>query len=74
MATDFMLGKTTLSDIDSVEYEWIRTLHSNAESRESILRCIQTCLGGDTHTAELFYDIAIHKKPHNLLLSYLEQS
>ncbi|OEF26310.1 hypothetical protein [Vibrio rumoiensis] len=52
MASPLKIGKETVLDAHSVEYEWIRNLASDGNSREQINHLIQYCLGGDDQIAD----------------------
>ncbi len=65
---DLKIGRETLLDLDSVEYQWIRTLASEGSTKESINHSICRCLGGNDHIADKIRKVALGKAPLTELL------
>ncbi|MDD1779686.1 hypothetical protein LRP49_00630 [Enterovibrio sp. ZSDZ35] len=70
MAT-FTLGRKTLVNRDSIEYEWVRQLVDEGEAESDVISAIQRCFGGDAETATLFLKVAIGQKSPGCLLTHL---
>ncbi len=66
------LSESTLTDLKSVEYQWVRTMYVEGYSEEEINRYILTCFGGDDVFADLFRKVALQKESIYTLLRYLE--
>ena len=65
------VGKDTLLDINSIEYQWIRNLVSEGNSPPQISTVIQRCLGGNLNTADIMRKVALKQIPVNQLLREL---
>ncbi|KLV11748.1 MULTISPECIES: hypothetical protein [Photobacterium] len=65
------IGKDTLLDINSVEYQWIRSLASDGNSPGQINDVIQRCLGGNPDLADTMRQVAMRQVPINQLLRCL---
>ena len=64
----FKIGRKTLLDLDSVEYQWIRTLASEGSSEENINHSICRCLGADHFIADKMRKVALGQAPLTDLL------
>lgn len=65
------VGKDTLLNINSIEYQWIRNLVSEGNSPHHINIVIQRCLGGNLDTADIMRKVALKQLPVNQLLREL---
>ncbi|WP_406734926.1 hypothetical protein RJD39_20445 [Vibrio scophthalmi] len=65
------LSETTLSDLKSVEYQWVRTMYAEGYNDQQIHHYIQTCFGGDETFATLFRRVALSQESIYVLLRYL---
>ena len=65
------VGKDTLLNINSIEYQWIRSLVSEGNSPHQINAVIQRCLGGSPNTADIMRKVALKQVPVNQLLREL---
>ncbi|MBY5948803.1 hypothetical protein [Photobacterium rosenbergii] len=65
------VGKDTLLNINSVEYQWIRNLVSEGNSPHQVNTVIQRCLGGSPDTADIMRKVALKQIPVNQLLRRL---
>lgn len=65
------LSEATLSNTQSVEYQWVRSLYLNGYSSEEINHYIQACFGGDSTFANLFRKVALHEESLYILLQHL---
>ncbi|WP_407331227.1 hypothetical protein [Enterovibrio sp. 27052020O] len=68
---DLKIGRKTLLDIDSIEYQWIRTLASDGSSTEMINTSIRRCLGGTDDVADRIRRVALGLTPVTDLLRVL---
>ncbi|MDP5252646.1 MULTISPECIES: hypothetical protein [unclassified Vibrio] len=66
------LSESTLTDLKSVEYQWVRTMYVEGYNDDDINRYILTCFGGDEIFADLFRKVALQKESVYTLLRYLE--
>jgi hypothetical protein len=69
--SDITLSQSTLTDLKSVEYQWIRTMYVEGYQRDEINHYIQTCFGGDEVFADLFQRVALEQESLYVLLQYL---
>lgn len=67
------VGKETLLNINSLEYEWIRGLSKDGNPPEEINKVIQRCLGGSTTVANTMRQVAIKQCSVHELLPLLTQ-
>lgn len=65
------LSETTLVNLKSVEYQWVRSLYVEGYQREEINHYINTCFGGDDTFADLFQKVALSQESLFVLLRYL---
>ncbi|MGF1688885.1 hypothetical protein L4C36_19755 [Photobacterium japonica] len=65
------IGKDTLLNINSLEYQWIRSLASEGNSPHQINTVIQRCLGGNANTADIMRQVAMRQASVNQLLRSL---
>ncbi|KXF83212.1 hypothetical protein [Enterovibrio coralii] len=72
--TTFTLGRKTLVNRSSLEYEWVRLLVSEGETQSDVISAIQRCFGGDAETASLFFKVALGEKSPGYLLTHLSLS
>ncbi|EOD81063.1 hypothetical protein RN22_02895 [Grimontia sp. AD028] len=68
---DLKVGRKTLLDTDSIEYQWIRTLASDGSSDEMINNSIRRCLGGNEDIADRIRRVALGLCPVTELLRVL---
>ncbi len=66
------LSTDTLTNLKSVEYQWVRTLYVEGYHASDINRYIQTCFGGDEIFADLFRKVAMQQEHLHTLLHYLD--
>ncbi|MGR5143491.1 hypothetical protein ACQKPX_17670 [Photobacterium sp. DNB23_23_1] len=66
------IGRDTISDVNSVEYQWIASLIYDGVEVESVIALIQRCLGGDEIVADYLRKIALHMCQPAELLHYLD--
>ncbi|MGF1684501.1 hypothetical protein L4D09_23490 [Photobacterium makurazakiensis] len=71
MTIPLKVGKETLLNINSIEYQWIRSLASEGNSVSQINTVIQRCLGGSSATADMLRQVALKQQPINQLLRSL---
>ncbi|GAL17014.1 hypothetical protein JCM19235_5563 [Vibrio maritimus] len=69
--SDITLSETTLTDLKSVEYQWIRTMYVEGYQREEINHYINACFGGDDVFADLFQRVALEQESLYVLLQYV---
>ncbi|GAL33253.1 hypothetical protein JCM19240_1949 [Vibrio maritimus] len=69
--SDITLSQSTLTDLKSVEYQWIRTMYVEGYQRDEINHYIRTCFGGDEVFADLFQRVALEQESLYVLLQYL---
>ncbi|MEZ8140430.1 hypothetical protein [Enterovibrio sp. FF113] len=69
--TTFTLGRKTIINECSLEYDWIRQQVAEGTESGLIISAIQRCFGGDEETAGLFFDIAIGESSPGILLAHL---
>ncbi|KII76588.1 hypothetical protein PL18_13020 [Vibrio renipiscarius] len=65
------LSESTLIDLKSVEYQWVRTMYVEGYDEQQINYYIQTCFGGDDTFANLFRRVALAEESIYVLLQYL---
>lgn len=65
------LSETTLSNLKSVEYQWVRTMYVEGYNNDEINHYIRTCFGGDYTFADLFRKVALQQESLYTLLQYL---
>nr|WP_100751806.1 hypothetical protein [Vibrio salilacus] len=65
------LTEATLSNLKSVEYQWVRTLYVEGYADEQINHYIRTCFGGDDLFADLFRKVALSQESLYVLLRHL---
>ncbi|CAH0529026.1 hypothetical protein [Vibrio hippocampi] len=70
--SDITLSESTLTNLKSVEYQWIRTMYVEGYSQDEINHYICTCFGGDLVFANLLQKVALEKESLYVLLRYLE--
>ncbi|MGR5092257.1 hypothetical protein ACPV5O_02040 [Vibrio maritimus] len=68
---DITLSETTLTNLKSVEYQWIRTMYVEGYQREEINHYINACFGGDDVFADLFQRVALEQESLYVLLQYV---
>ncbi|MEZ8143979.1 hypothetical protein A1OO_21645 [Enterovibrio norvegicus FF-33] len=68
---ELKIGRKTLLDPESIEYQWIRTLASDGSSKEMINSSIRRCLGGNDDVADRIRRVALGLTPVTELLSVL---
>ncbi|KHT63134.1 hypothetical protein RJ45_13715 [Photobacterium gaetbulicola] len=68
------VGKDTLLNINSIEYQWIRNLVSEGNPPQQINVAIQRCLGGSLDTADIMRQVALRQIPVNQLLRELPKA
>ncbi|MGR5065627.1 hypothetical protein [Photobacterium sp. DNB22_13_2] len=68
------VGKDTLLNINSIEYQWIRNLVSEGNSPHQINTVIQRCLGGNLTTADTMRKVALKQISVNQLLRELPKA
>ncbi|NVD08434.1 hypothetical protein FCU94_16430 [Vibrio sp. JPW-9-11-11] len=68
---DITLTESTLLNLKSVEYQWVRTLYVEGYGEQEINRYIRACFGGDETFADLFRRVALSQESHYVLLRYL---
>ncbi|WP_028024381.1 hypothetical protein [Enterovibrio calviensis] len=68
---ELKIGRKTLLDIDSIEYQWIRTLASDGSSNEMINTSIRRCLGGNDDVADRIRQVALGQSSVTELLRVL---
>ncbi|KJY84542.1 hypothetical protein TW81_03165 [Vibrio galatheae] len=69
--SDITLTESTLLNLKSVEYQWVRTMYVEGYADDEINRYIRTCFGGDAIFADLFRRVALSQESHYVLLRYL---
>ncbi|KKD61580.1 hypothetical protein RN22_04945 [Grimontia sp. AD028] len=69
--TTFALGRKTIINESSLEYDWIRRQVEEGTERSEIIGSILRCFGGDEEIAELFYSIALGESSPGILLTHL---
>ena len=62
------LSESTLNNLKTVEYQWVRTLYVEGYNNEEINHYIQTCFGGDNTFADLFRRVALDQESIYVLL------
>ncbi|USH05585.1 hypothetical protein K6Q96_20550 [Grimontia kaedaensis] len=72
--TTFALGRKTIINECSVEYDWIRRQVEEGTETEEIINSILCCFGGDEEIAVLFYSIAVGESSPGVLLTHLSLS
>ncbi|MGR5067734.1 MULTISPECIES: hypothetical protein [Vibrio] len=65
------LSEVTLSNLKSVEYQWVRTMYVEGYNEAEINHYIQACFGGDVTFADLFRRVALQKESLYTLLQYV---
>ncbi|EMN7335110.1 hypothetical protein WB897_003341 [Vibrio vulnificus] len=65
------LSESTLANLKSVEYQWVRTMYVEGYASDEINHYIQTCFGGDVTFADLFRRVALQQESLYTLLQYL---
>ncbi|CAM4158984.1 hypothetical protein [Vibrio agarivorans] len=65
------LSEQTLSNLQSVEYQWVRTMYVEGYNESEINHYIQTCFGGDDLFADLFRRVALNQESLYILLQHL---
>lgn len=68
------IGRDTILDLDSVEYQWIESLCHDGVELHHVNASIQRCLGGDEVSADILRRIALRQCSPTELLRYLDQS
>ncbi|PKF50388.1 hypothetical protein [Enterovibrio nigricans] len=72
--TTFTLGRKTLVNRNSLEYEWVRLLVNEGNTESGVIGTIQRCFGGDIETASLFFKVAMGETSPGFLLTHLSLS
>ena len=65
------LNEKTISDLNAVEYQWVRTMYVEGYNETEINHYIHTCFGGDMVFADLFRKVALHQESIYVLMQYL---
>lgn len=65
------LSENTLTNMKSVEYQWVRSLYVEGYPPTEINHYIQACFGGDETFADLFRRVALQQESLYVLLQYL---
>ncbi len=65
------LSESTLTNLKSVEYQWVRTMYVEGYQHDEINHYIRACFGGDTTFADLFRKVALEEASLYTLLQYL---
>ncbi|MGL6260115.1 hypothetical protein [Vibrio sp. WXL210] len=65
------LSEKTLNNLQSVEYQWVRTMYVEGYNDQEINHYIQTCFGGDDLFADLFRRVALDQESLYILLQHL---
>ncbi|MDR9826665.1 hypothetical protein RCJ22_13710 [Vibrio sp. FNV 38] len=65
------LSENTISNLQSVEYQWVRTMYVEGYKENEINHYIQTCFGGDDLFADLFRRVALNQESLYILLQHL---
>lgn len=65
------LSEQTLNNLQSVEYQWVRTMYVEGYNEQEINHYIQTCFGGDDLFADLFRRVALDQESLYILLQHL---
>ncbi|EGQ7998969.1 hypothetical protein HJA63_000821 [Vibrio vulnificus] len=65
------LSVSTLANLKSVEYQWVRTMYVEGYASDEINHYIQACFGGDVTFADLFRRVALQQESLYTLLQYL---
>lgn len=68
------IGRKTLLNPDSIEYQWIRSLASDGSTDEMINASIRRCLGGNDDMADRIRRVALGQCPVTELLRMLPTS
>lgn len=72
--TTFSLGRKTIINEYSLEYDWVRRQVEEGTETERIVSSIQHCFGGDKKAANLFLAIAVGESVPGALLNHLALS
>ncbi|WP_322804898.1 hypothetical protein SO574_15950 [Vibrio alfacsensis] len=65
------LSESTLTNLKSVEYQWVRTMYVEGYNEAEINHYIQACFGGDSTFANLFRRVALQQESLYTLLQYV---
>lgn len=65
------LNEKTISNLNAVEYQWVRTMYVEGYGEKEINHYIRTCFGGDLVFADLFRKVALHQESIYVLMQYL---
>ncbi|CAM2930555.1 hypothetical protein [Vibrio mytili] len=65
------LNEETLTNLKSVEYQWVRTMYVEGYKDNEINHYIQACFGGDDTFANLFRRVALQQESLYTLLQYV---
>lgn len=65
------LSDKTISNPHAVEYQWVRSLHTEGYDHRDINHYIHTCFGGDFVFADLFRKVALNEESIYVLMQYV---
>lgn len=70
-STKITLCEATLTNLKSVEYQWVRTMYVEGYANQEINHYINQCFGGDAVFADLFRKVALSQSSLYVLLRYV---